>query len=148
MSIVSPDRSAALRRAKRQPQDHGALDEIGQRASHDEKRKADAKRRQHRTAALHGERGGDRDRGNKRRGSQALRGAIEITALPSKQRPERHRQQQRQKQRRECRIEEWRANGNLGAGQRFERERIKRADQYGRAGGGQEQIVEDERAFA
>ena len=34
------------------------------------------------------------------------------------------------------------------AGQRFERERIEGADEDGRAGAGQKQIVEDQRAFA
>ena len=45
-------------------------------------------------------------------------------------------------------VEERRADRDLLAGQRFERERIERADEHGRAGGHQEQVVEHERAFA
>ena len=85
----------------------------------------------------------------KRGSGQALRDAVEIAALP------------RQAAARtaspaaaaansgpKVRIEERRPDRNLRAGQRFERERIERADENGGAGGGQKQIVEHQRAFA
>jgi hypothetical protein len=81
------------RRAKRDAQDQGAL--VDQRPSHDEERKPEAKRRQHRAAVLQGEAGGDRHRGNECRGGESLRGAEKIAAFPSEQRSERHGQQQR-----------------------------------------------------
>ena len=57
--------------------------------------------RQHRTAVLERERRRDLDGGEHRRGEQTLRGAEKVAALPSEQRPERHRQQKRDKQRAE-----------------------------------------------
>ncbi len=139
---------AAERGAKRHAQDHGALGEIDQSAGHDEQRKPDAKRRQHRAAVLQGKGGGDRHSGNENRGRQALRGAEQIAAFPAEQRPERHGQQQRHEQRAERGVEERRPDRNLGAGQRLQRQRIKRADEHRGAGAGQEQIVEDQRALA
>ena len=65
---------------------------------------------------------------------QPLRRAEKIAALPGEQRPERHREQQRHEQRAEGQVEERRADRNLLAGQRLERERIERADEHGRAG--------------
>ena len=53
-----------------------------------------------------------------------------------------------QHQRPEGRIEERRADRDLLAGQRLERERIERADEHRGAGGGEQEVVEDERAFA
>src|SRR5262249_54296322 len=71
-----------------------------------------------------------------------------IAPLPAEQRPKRHDQQERHEQRTESRIEEGRADRDLLAGQRFERERIKRADENRRARAGQKQIIEDQRALA
>ena len=65
---------------------------------------------------------------------QALRDAKEIAALPGQQRAERHRDQKRHEQRREGRVEERRPDRNLLAGERFERERIERADEHRGAG--------------
>ena len=52
------------------------------------------------------------------------------------------------KQRAAGQIEEGRADGDLLAGQLLERERVEGAEQHGRAGGRQKQIVDDERALA
>jgi aryl-alcohol dehydrogenase-like predicted oxidoreductase len=59
--------------------------------------------------------------GKHRRGQQALRRADNVAALPAEQRPERHHQHQRYEQRAKRRVEERRADGNLVAGQSFER---------------------------
>ena len=144
----APGRARQSRGAKRHPQDHGALGKIDQRAGHDEQRKPDAKRRQHRAAMLQGKGGRDCHCRNERRGRQALHCAKKIAAFPAEKRPERHGQQQRHKQRAEGGVEERRPDGNLGAGQRFQRQRIKRANENRGAGAGQEQIIEDQRAFA
>ena len=45
-------------------------------------------------------------------------------------------------------IEERRADRDPLAGQHFQRQRIQRSDEYRRAGGGEEQIVEHQRALA
>ena len=135
-------RRAPQRRAERHAQDHGALDDVGDGARHDENREADAERRQHRTAVLQRECAGRHDRRQQRRRKQPLRGAEEVAALPAEQRPERHRQQQRHEQRAERRVEERRPDRNLVAGQRLERQRIERADEDGGAGRRQKQIVE------
>src|SRR5215470_12022745 len=45
------------------------------------------------------------------------------------------------------RVEERRADGNLVAGQRLERERVERTDEHGRADRREEQIVEQQRPF-
>ena len=111
-----------------------ALDDIGHRARHDKERKPDRERRQHRpppsmakiTATAIAPIGGGAD--------EPLRDAEQIAALPGQQRPERHRDQQRNEQRPEGRVEERRADRNLLAGQRLERERIERADEHRRAG--------------
>ena len=95
-----------------------------------------------------GEGRGNRHRRNEGRGQKTLRRAEKIAALPAEQRPERHYQQERHEQRTEGRVEEWRADRDLLAGQCFKRERIERADENGRARAGQKQIVEDQRALA
>ena len=81
-------------------------------------------------------------------GDQPLRHAEQIAALPGQQRPERHGDQQRQRSAARRSVEERRADRNLVAGQRLERQRIERADEHRRAGRGEEQIVEHQRAFA
>ena len=48
---------------------------------------------------------------------------------------------------RESEIEERRADRNLFSGYHFQRQRIKRSDKNRRAGGGEEQIIENERAL-
>src|SRR5579871_1786234 len=133
---------------QRQPQHHGALDDVGHRPRHDKDRDADAERRQNRAAAADRKRAGQRH-GRKHGGDdQALRGADEIAALPAQQRTERHCDRQRNEQRPERGIEKRRPDRDLVAGQRFQRQRIKRTDEYGGAGADQEQIVEDQRALA
>ena len=69
-----------------------------------------------------------------RGGHQALRRRKDIAALPREQRAERHGDEQRHDQRHEGEIEEGRADRDLVAGHRFQRERIERADEHGGAG--------------
>src|SRR5918912_1227560 len=107
-----------------------------------------AERREHAAPALDpggGERRQERQTG---RGHEALGGAHEIAPLPGEQRPERGGEQQRHYQRPEGHVEEGRADRDLVTRERFERQRIERADEDRRAGGRQKQIVEDERALA
>ncbi len=93
--------------------------------------------------------GGNRceDRRGHRR-AETLRGAEKIAALPTEQRPEGQCQEQRDHQRHEGQVEERCADRNFVARQRFERERIERADEDGRHCGDEEEVVEDERALA
>ena len=109
--------------------------------------KADAERREHGLGAREREGRGEPDHRHRARREQALRDPVEIAALPCQQGPERHRDQQRDEQRPEGEIEERRADRNLVAGERLEHQRIERADENGRAGGRQKQIVEHQRAF-
>ena len=53
-----------------------------------------------------------------------------IAAFPWQHLTNRHERRERQRDRDQHRVEEGRANRNLFAGQRFERQRIKRADQH------------------
>ena len=138
---------APQRRAERNAQNHGALGDIRHSASHDKNGDADSERRQHRSAMFERKRRRNRNRRDHGSRQQTLRRAKQIAALPAEQRSERHHQHQRNEQRAECRIKERRPNRNLIAGQRFQRERIKRADENGGAGRGQEQIVEDQRTL-
>ena len=77
-----------------------------------------------------------------------LRRAEEVSALPGQCLAERQEQQKRHDQRHECEVEKRRADGNLLARQRLERQRIERADEHRRAGGREEEVVEDESALA
>src|SRR5262249_61348018 len=87
--------------------------------------------------------------GGDARGADEARSTPEqVATLPGKQRTKRHGDEQRNEQRGEGRVEERRADGNLLAGERLERERIERADKHGRASAHQEEIVEHQRAFA
>ena len=122
--------------------------EIGHGAGHDEDAERDAERRQPGTALIHGQRQHHDDDGQHGREHQPLRGAQHVAALPGEERPERQRQQQRHHQRPERPIEVRRADGDLVAGQRFEQQRIERADQHGGARRRQQDVVEDEGAFA
>jgi len=70
-----------------------------------------------------------RTAGEHRGGEQALRRADDIAAFPSEQRPNDIASMQRNEQRTEGRVEERRADGNLVAGQGFQRQRIERADE-------------------
>ena len=73
-------------------QDHGALDDVGDGARHDENREADAERRQHRTAALRARmrRPATTAASNAAANSRCA-APSEVAALPAEQRPERHR---------------------------------------------------------
>ena len=83
---ASPPHAAAPRRAaRRRTMVRSAISTSAPAITKD--CKPDAERRQHRTAMLQREGGGDRDRRNDRRGDEALRGAEKIAAFPSEQRP-------------------------------------------------------------
>ena len=112
--------------------------------------KPDAERRQHRPAASRSRRSPRcATSATPNAADQPLRRAEQIAALPGEQRPERHaRAAAARNSGAEGQVEERRADRDLVAGQRFQRQRIERADEHGRAGRGQEQIVEDQRALA
>ena len=136
------------RRCERYAEQPDPLDRIDQRADHHVDRKPDAERRQHRPAALDRECRGKRHDSKRDRRDEPLPCPEQVATLPGEQWPERNGDQQRHEQRAEGEIEERRTDRNLVAGQRFERERVERADEHGGAGGGEEQVVEDERALA
>ena len=71
-----------------------------------------------------------------------------VAALPGEHLADRHQKRKRQSDRDQHRVEERRADGDLLARDRLQRERIKRADDDRRAAGGQQQIIHNERAFA
>jgi hypothetical protein len=120
---------------------------LRERAQHQEHRESDSEERQPSRAGEKRRRDNDRRKRQAECDHQALRGGIEIATLPGEHRPERHGEQQRHHQRREGEIEEGRADRDALAGECFEHERIERADKNGRAGGGQEEIVEDQRSL-
>src|ERR1019366_969005 len=78
---------------------------------------------------------------------QPLGSGLEVAALPRQQRAERDNQEQRDEQRDERQVEEWRANRDDGSRQRLQRQRVERADDDGGEGGGEKDVVEDERPF-
>src|SRR5262249_33472600 len=112
-------------------QQGGAFDQIGHRAGDDEGGEAKGERHQDRTAALGRESHRNGDHGERRRAEKALRNTEQVAALPGEQRPERRRHQERQEQQPEYQIEERRADRNLLAGHRVERERVERAVEHG-----------------
>src|SRR5215467_15645546 len=138
---------ARERRGERYFQERGALDQIGQRTRNDEDRKPKGKRDQDWSAAFGRERDRDPDHRQSRRAEEPLRNAQKVAALPRQQRSERNGEQQRNEQRPEGRVEERRPDRDLVAGQRLERERIKRSDKDRGAGAQQEQIVQNQRSF-
>src|SRR4029079_8530594 len=90
----------------------------------------------------------DRNRDNERhRGSsrQALRRAKRVAALPGEHRPERQHDDERHNQRREGKIEERRSDGNFFTSERFQQQRIERADKYGGARRGEEAHIQNKR---
>src|SRR5215831_20926000 len=135
------------RGAERYSQEPRAFHDISQGARNDEDRKPKGKRDQDWSAAFGCERDRDPDHRQSRRAEEPLRHAQKVGPLPRQQRSERNGKQQRNKQRPEGRVEERRPDRDLVAGQRLERERIKRSDKDRGAGAQQEQIVQDQRSF-
>ena len=73
--------------------------------------------------------------------------ARDVVALPADQRPQRQQQHDRRHQNDEQQREIRRAHRNLAQFQRIGEQRIQRADQHHRAGGGEEHIVEQQQGF-
>ncbi len=134
--------------AQRHAAEAYAPGEIGHGAGHDEDAERDAERRQPGTALIHGQRQHHDADGQHGREHQPLRRAQHVAALPGEERPERQRQQQRHHQRPERPVEIRRADGDLVAGERFQQQRIERADEHRGARRRQQDVVEDEGAFA
>ena len=131
-------------------QQTGALDEIGHRAGHHEERQARC-----RTAPAPARRRVDgedhRDRDERRSPTPPISRCATPSRSPRFQAssgPNGTAISSGTNSGPKVAVEERRADRNLLAGQRFERQRIERADEDGRAGGRQEQVVEHQRAFA
>src|SRR5215470_11756733 len=124
-----------------------AFDDVSPCTNHHKNRKANAKWRQNRPLTRKSEccRNGD-NAGAKSHG-QPLSDTKDVASLPGHRRSERHCKHEGYKERRKGEIEERCANGNLLAGKRFERQRIKRTNEHSETSGRKEQIVEDECAF-
>ena len=94
-------------------------------------------------------RAGDRDeRAGGEGDRQTLHDAEQVAALPGEREADRGREAGGQQKHAAGHIEERRADGDLLAGQLLERERIERAEEHRRAGRGQQEVVEHQRALA
>src|SRR6266853_1172185 len=110
-----PTHGASQPRRQRSAQQPDAFADIGDGASDDEQRQADAERRQQ-GLALQREACRQSDQRDQESAREALCDTHEIATLPCEQRPKWNCDQQAREQRPVGRIEEWRANRNLLSG--------------------------------
>jgi len=130
------------------PRPPGSRNDLGERAEHEENGERGGDRRQR--GPTMGE-SDERDQHHNSAGEgdrEPLRNAQQIAALPGEREAERRDEGDRHQQRPGSEVEERRADRDLLAGQLLERERIERAEEDDRADGGQQQVVEHQRALA
>ena len=125
-----------------------AIGQVGQHPEHRPDRECNARQRRRWRGAVDGV---DDARGEQRADdgrSEAVQCGTEIAAAPSQHRPNHHRYDAGHQDRHEGRVEELPANRQLGAAPHLGEQRVEGAEEYRRHARAEQQIVEDEGAFA